>query len=115
MKKQNAKNGAEPAYGHGGARTGSGRKKTDRVKVLVSLRRDTIDQFRKGDGRRGRDWSQYLQTHLDRFPTDEVLAKKYYMPSPTAKPPPKFRTQEEFEKWWNSLKRKRAKQEKGSR
>ena len=67
----NEKNGK--AHAHGGARPGSGRKKSGRVQVTVALRRDTIAEFRKVGGR---DWGEYLQAHLDRFPTDEGLLKR---------------------------------------
>lgn len=53
--------------GHGGAREGAGRHKTDTVQVTCMLRRDTIDELRRAGGRR---WGEYLQKHLDAHPID---------------------------------------------
>ena len=63
-----------PHPGHGGAREGSGRKKTDTAQVTFSLRRDTIAELRRAGGRQ---WSKYLQAHLDQYPLPGVLDKKF--------------------------------------
>lgn len=73
MKKSSTKKNGEPtAFGWGGARQRSGRKKTGRVQVTCFLRRDTIAELRAAGGRR---WSEYLQAHLDRYPLPGVLEK----------------------------------------